>query len=309
LFAAVEGVLGPRVQWDTPVIVDAHHHFLDPTRFAYPWMGAREGALARVVGPGDLAPLLGHAGVSATVLVQTLHDPEETRSMLAAAAAKRWIAGVVGWVDLERDDVADQIARMRALPGGDHLAGIRHLVHDEPDAEWLLRPAVLRSLEVVGREGLAFDLLLRPRELPAAITCARSLEGVRLVVDHLAKPVVRLGPADPVNAAWLADLRAIAEFPHVVCKLSGLVTEAERDGWTVDKLRPFAEHALSCFGPGRVLFGSDWPVCTLAARYEQVIDAAHALIADCSPGEREAILATNARDLYGLNFDGREGMP
>ncbi|MDX6540807.1 MAG: L-fuconolactonase [Gaiellales bacterium] len=298
-----------RARADTRVIVDAHHHFLDPTRFAYPWIGAREGALARVFGPGDLAPLLASAGVSSSVLVQTLHDPEETRSMLAAAAVYPWIAGVVGWVDLQRDDVADQIARVRALPGGDRLAGIRHLVHDEPDPDWLLRPAVLRSLEVVGREGLAVDLLLRSRELPAAIACARELGGVRLVVDHLAKPVVRLGPAAPVNAAWLADLRAMAELPHVVCKLSGLVTEAEWKGWTVDELRPFAEHALSCFGPDRVLFGSDWPVCTLAAPYQEVIDAAHALIADCSPREREAMLATNARDLYGLNLDGRERMP
>lgn len=282
------------------MIVDAHQHFLDPGRFTYPWMDARTAAIDRAFAPAELAPLLAAAGVSATVVVQTLHDPEETRDMLAAAVENPWIAGVVGWLDLEGGDVAEQIARARELPGGERLVGIRHLVHEEADAAWLLRPAVLRGLEQVAGQGLAFDLLLRPRELPAAIACARGLDGLRFVVDHMAKPIVRLGPEAPENASWFGDLRALAELPHVTCKLSGLVTEAEWEAWTVADLRPFVQHALACFGPERMLFGSDWPVCTLAAGYDAVIAAAQELIAGLSQAERWAILAGNARGIYGV---------
>lgn len=282
------------------MIVDSHHHFLAPARFVYPWMNADTAAIARAFEPADLTPLLADAGVSATVLVQTLHDPAETSSMLAVAAERPWIAGVVAWIDLTRGDVAEQIARVRELHGGGRLAGIRHLVHEEPDEHWLGRPDVRAGLAVLARAGLPFDLLLRPRELPAALACARSLAELRFVVDHLAKPCVRLGPDDPANAGWFRDLRSIAALPHVVCKLSGLVTEAAWDGWTVAALRPFAEHALACFGAERMLFGSDWPVCTLAAGYGEVVAAARALTADLSGAEHRAIFAGNARRTYGL---------
>jgi L-fuconolactonase len=282
------------------VTVDAHHHFLDPGANDYPWLDESCAAIDRVFAPSDLEPLLREQGIDATVLVQTLHELRESELMLADTLVHDWIAGVVGWVDLVSPGAGEQLDRLRELPGGERLVGVRHITHDEPDAAWLRRADVQRGIAAVGERGLVFDLLLRPREIPAAIDAVGVLPSVRFVVDHIAKPPIRRGWQDEASQAWAAGLRELAGYGNVACKLSGLVTEADREAWAVEDLRPFAEHALSCFGSERLLFGSDWPVCELAAPYARVVAAVYDLIAGLSRDERRAILHDNAVREYSL---------
>ena len=280
------------------MIVDAHHHFWDPERADYPWLTDDLATIRRAFGPSDLAPLLAAAGVDATVLVQTRSSVEETEEFLATAAATPFIKGVVGWVDLRAPGVADEIARLRAGPGGDRLVAIRHQVHDEADPRWLLRDEVRRGIDAVGRAGLAYDLLVRARELPAARELAAVLPDVRFVVDHLAKPPIRDGDL----AVWWDLVSAFRSVPNVWWKLSGLVTEANWTSWRPADLRPAVDHVLEIAGPERLMFGSDWPVCLLAAGYDQVVGTARTLIeeAGLSPAERAAVFGGNAAAIYGL---------
>jgi L-fuconolactonase len=282
------------------VTVDAHQHFLDPATYHYPWLDESSAAIDRVFAPDDLAPLMSENRIDATVLVQTLHEQRETETMLAEAHRHEWIAGVVGWVDLMRPDAGEQLDRLGELPGGEHLSGVRHLTHDEPDPAWLRRVDVQRGIAAVGERGLVFDLLLRPREIPAAVDAVGVLATVDFVVDHIAKPPIRRGWDDVASQAWAEGLQLLSERENVACKLSGLVTEADHDAWKLDDLRPFAEHALTCFGSERLLFGSDWPVCLLAAPYAHVVDAARELLAGLSADERRAVLHDNAVRIYAL---------
>jgi L-fuconolactonase len=272
------------------VIVDAHHHLWDPATADYPWMTHEVAPIRRRFAPEDLAPLLLARGVDATVVVQARSSVDETRELLATAAAVPWIAGVVGWVDLADPAIGDVLAALR----GGHLVGIRHQVHDEPDPAWLLRDDVVRGLSAVDAEGLAYDLLVRARELPAALEVARRFPGLRLVIDHLAKPPLR--NAD--TTAWAEGLSALAALPNVCCKLSGLVTEAAWDSWSAAELVPYLRRAVDWFGPDRSLFGSDWPVCLLAASYDEVIDLTLAALA---PGERAAVMGGTAARVYALD--------
>jgi L-fuconolactonase len=277
-------------------VVDAHHHLWDPARAAYPWLTGDYAPIRRRFGPEDLAPGLAAAGVDRTILVQTRSSLEETREFLATAQATTFIAGVVGWVDLTDPAVADTIAELRAGPGGGHLVGIRHQVHDEPDPDWLLRPDVGRGLAAVAEAGLLYEFLVRARELPAALTVARRMPGTRFVIDHLAKPPIASGELEP----WHRLLAGFGPLDHVMTKLSGLVTEADWTGWTVGDLQPYVDLALGVFGPQRLLFGSDWPVCLLAAPYEEVATAARTLTCGLSEPERAAIMGGTARRLYDL---------
>lgn len=277
-------------------VIDAHHHLWDPARADYPWLSGGYAPIRRRFGAEDLAPHLAAAGVDRTVLVQTRSSLSETRELLATAAAAPFIAGVVGWVDLTDSAVGATLAEIQAGPAGDRLVGIRHQVHDEPDPEWLLRADVRRGLAAVGTAGLVYDLLVRPRELPAALTVARAMPGTRFVLDHLAKPPIASAELEP----WAALLTAFGPLEHVALKVSGLVTEADWRTWTVDDLRPYVEHALGVFGTQRLMFGSDWPVCLVAASYEDVVGATRALTAELASAEREAIFGTTAARVYGL---------
>lgn len=275
-------------------VVDAHHHFWDPARASYPWMTDELATIRRRFGPEDLRPLLAASGVERTILVQTRSSLAETREFLAAAAQHEFIAGVVGWVDLTAPDVADQLTELRAGPGGMKLVGIRHQVHDEADPEWLLRPGVRRGIAAVGDAGLAYDLLVRARELPAVLEIVRVLPSVRFVLDHLAKPPIASRAIDE----WAARMKPLAAEPNVSCKVSGMVTEADWNGWRVEQLVPYVRRVLDWFGPARCVFGSDWPVCLLAASYAQVLDACRQAIGDVSRDERERIFGGNAVELY-----------
>ena len=279
------------------MIVDAHHHFWDPSRADYPWMTDDLAAIRRPFGPDDLAPVLRATGVDRTVLVQTRASVNEALEFLATAAATPFVAGVVGWVDLTDSGVADAISQLRAAPGGEHLVAIRHQVHDEPDPEWLLRDDVRRGIAAVGEAGLAYDLLLRPRELPAALAVTQELTDVRFVIDHIAKPPI----ASRVLQPWADLIRPFGELAHVWCKVSGMVTEADWVSWRPDDLRPYVQHVLDVFGPDRLLYGSDWPVCLVAASYQRVFDSARAALGDLGPTETAAIFGGNAAEVYRLD--------
>ena len=278
------------------VIVDAHHHFWDPRTADYPWLTDELAAIRRPFGPDDLAPLLKATGVDRTVLVQTRSSVDETRDFLAIAAATPFVAGVVGWVDLTADDVGGTIGALRAGPGGDRLVGIRHQVHDEADPDWLLRTDVRRGIAEVGRAGLAYDLLVRPRELPSALETVRALPNVRFVIDHLAKPDIATGELEP----WAGRLAPFGELANAWCKVSGMVTEADSATWRTEDVTPFVEHAVDVFGSERLLFGSDWPVCLLAASYDRVHELARETLAELSESEREGVFGANAAEVYRL---------
>ncbi|SFF78991.1 amidohydrolase family protein [Streptomyces mirabilis] len=277
--------------------VDAHHHVWDLSVRDQDWItGPELQPLRRDFGVADLAPQARAAGVDRTVLVQTITVPEETPEFLALAAQSELIAGVVGWTDLTRPDVADELARLRELPGGRHLKGIRHQVQGEPDPEWLLRPEVGDGLAAVAEAGLVYDLVVLPHQLPACVRAAAAHPGLTFVLDHLGKPPIATGALRP----WATAVRALAAFPNTVCKLSGMVTEADHAKWTVDGLRPYADTVLDAFGPGRLMFGSDWPVCTLAASYGQVVDAAEELTGGLGAEGRAEVFGGTATRVYRL---------
>jgi len=286
------------------LIVDAHHHFWDPTRATYRWMTEELAPIRRRFGPEDLRPLIAAAGVRRTVLVQTRSSVDETREFLAIAAQHDFIAGVVGWVDLTAADVAERIADLRAGRGGSKLVGIRHQVHDEPDERWLLRADVRGGLRAIAEAGLAYDVLVRTRELPAALAIVREFGQMRFVIDHLAKPPIRDGAIEE----WSARMAPFAPLSNVYAKLSGLVTEAEWTSWRAEQLAPYVSRALEWFGPSRLMFGSDWPVCLLAGSYPDVLNAYRDALGDISSAERERVFGTNALAFYRLGiFSPTEG--
>ena len=277
--------------------VDAHHHVWDLSVRDQDWItGPELQPLRRDFTIADLEPEARAAGVDRTVVVQTITVAEETPEFLALADAHDLIAGVVGWTDLTRPDITDELARLRELPGGHHLKGIRHQVQGEPDPNWLLRPDVRRGLAAVAEAGLVYDLLVLPHQFPAAVEVAASLPQLTFVLDHLGKPPVVSGQLEP----WSTSLRSLAALPNTHCKLSGLVTEAHWKTWSPEDLRPYTDTALDAFGPSRLMFGSDWPVCTLAATYGQVADTAGELTVDLSPAEHAEVFEGTATRVYDL---------
>jgi L-fuconolactonase len=278
------------------LIVDAHHHIWDPAARRHAWLDGLP-ALNRAFGLADFERASQPEGVTASVLVQVLASTEETEDFLALAAGSGTIAGVVGWTDLTSPAVADEIARLQALPGGGRLAGIRHLAQDEPEPDWLLRPEVGRGIRAVGAAGLAYDLLVRPHQLPAALAVTGELADVRFVLDHGAKPPIASGTLEP----WAAQISELAARRNVSCKVSGLVTEAG-PGWRPAQIEPYIDHLADRFGPPRLMFGSDWPVCTLAASYAEVVALARdALAGRLGPAELDAVFGANAIAVYRLD--------
>ncbi|MFE3850441.1 amidohydrolase family protein [Streptomyces griseorubiginosus] len=276
-------------------VVDAHHHVWDLAVRDQDWIAA-DSPLRRTFTIEDLAAGARAAGVDRTVLVQTITVPEETPEFLALAAEHELVAGVVGWTDLTRPDTADELARLRELPGGSCLKGIRHQVQGEADPGWLLRPDVHRGLAAVADAGLVYDLVVLPHQLPACVEAAASLPHLTFVLDHAGKPPIASGAREP----WATDVRALAALPNTVCKLSGLVTEADLASWTVDDLRPYADTVLEAFGPDRLMYGSDWPVCTLGAGYGEMLSVTRELTAGLGPSERADVFGGTALRTYGL---------
>jgi L-fuconolactonase len=275
------------------VRVDAHVHFWGSRELAeYEWMTPEMDAIRRPFAAHDLRPLLDAHGFDRVVVVQTYSSVDETRGFLELAARDDLVAGVVGWVDLTSADVGETLAELR----GGALVGIRHQVHDEPDPEWLLRDDVRRGLRALEEAGLTYDLLVKTPELPAALDAARRFPGLPMVIDHIAKPPIASGTLEP----WAERMAPFAELEHVRCKVSGLVTEADWESWTVDDLRPYVERVADWFGEDRLLFGSDWPVCTVAASYDEVVRACEDALGELGRSARDRVFGGNAAVFYGL---------
>ena len=283
-------------------VIDAHQHVWDVGARPQPWLdsAAELAPLRRAFGIADLRPLAASAGVARTVVVQTVEDPAETAELLVLASTDQLVGAVVGWTDVTAPDVAGAVAGVRSGPGGSALAGIRHPLLTEPDPGWLDRPDVHRGLAALAAAGLTFDLVLRPGQLPAAIRAAGQVPQLTFVLDHLG--LAEAGPA--IDETWAAHFSALASLPNTVAKLSGVLGDIVRPGGLANvgasaaALGPYADLALECFGPDRLMFGSDWPVCTLSASYGEVVAVARALVEELSRSEQAAILGGTARSAY-----------
>jgi len=280
-----------------PMLIDAHHHLWELAR-GYDWLADPAFApIRRDFGVPDLRAELRAAGVDRTVLVEAGRgDLDEVGEFLAIAGRTEEIAGVVGWVDLTDPGLAGVLAAHRAGPDGRWLVGVRAQVQGEPDPDHLRRLDVQRGLSMVADAGLGYDLVVRVDQLAGAAEAARAVPSLTFVLDHLGKPAIRDGAAG--LAAWRAAVAPLAAAPNVVAKLSGLVTEAHWREWTVADLRPYVHTALELFGPDRLMFGSDWPVCLLAASYQEVLGALRDSLGEA---EREAVFAGTAARVYRLD--------
>ncbi|WP_235515430.1 amidohydrolase family protein [Curtobacterium sp. Leaf183] len=277
------------------MIVDAHHHLWDPSERAYPWMDDSVAPIRRRFDADDLRAAVAGTDVTATIAVQAVHDPDETAWLLTQPVP---VGGVVGWVDLTAPDVVDRLAALVDLEreGGPRLVGIRHLAHDEPDRDWLARDDVVAGVRVLAAAGMPFDLLVRDREHAAAVTLVDAVPDGVFVLDHAGKPDIAHDDTD-VAIAWRARMDDLAARPNVLCKVSGLVTEAGTD-WRERPVARYARQVVEAFGPDRSLFGSDWPVSTLQGDYAEVLRTASDALADLSDDERDAVFRRTAERVY-----------
>ncbi len=271
-------------------MIDAHLHLWQLARGDYGWLTPELAPIHRDFGPDDLAPILSRHGIGSAILVQAAPTEAETRYLLSIAAATPWIAGVVGWADFA---AADAPAAIAGLAADRLLVGLRPMVQDIADDDWLLRPDLTPAFRALEAHGLVFDALVLPRHLSRLLVLLDRHPGLSVVVDHAAKPFIaerRLGP-------WQADMAAIAARQNAACKLSGLVTEADAR-WSVDDLMPYVDHLVAVFGPRRLIWGSDWPVVMLAGGYDRWRAAAPHLLSGVAEPARADILGGNAARVY-----------
>ncbi|GGR76637.1 amidohydrolase [Streptomyces humidus] len=286
---------------DARALVDAHHHVWDLDVRPQPWLDEPgHEPIRRTFSPRDLLsaatrPIAGRR-LTSTVVVQCVASVPETRDLLALAADDPLIGAVVGWADLTSPAVGDVIDELRSGPGGSYLRAVRHVVQGETDPNWLQRPEVERGLRTTGERGLGYDVLVRSHQLPQAIRLAQRLPELPLVLDHAGKPPLAAGDLTD----WSRLVRALAGRPQVRCKVSGLITEADHEKWTVDDLRPVWDVLLSAFGPDRLMFGSDWPVADLAGGWNRWAATVEELLDGCSGAEIHAVLAGTATAFYRL---------
>jgi L-fuconolactonase len=278
------------------MMIDSHQHYWNPARGDYDWMPMDNPVLSRAYGPSDLIPSLEQHGIAATVLVQAAATVNETEYMLGIADATPSVAGVVGWIDFEKPDDLDHLKRLAKHP---KFLGVRPMIQDIPDPDWMLRKDVQWGFEAVSELGLTFDALGFPQHLANFLTILTRYPDMHVVVDHCMKPQIR--DHSPENLAFWADgMARIADETSAFCKFSGLVTEAKPD-WTVDDLRPYSDHLLKVFGPDRMMWGSDWPVCQLAATYDQWRQTAQELTAHLDESGRASLFGGTARTFYRLD--------
>ncbi len=275
------------------LVIDAHHHFWRYSPAEYGWIDDGMAAIRRDFLPADLEREMGAAGVDAVVSVQARQSIEETRWLLALAAQNPFIAGVVGWVPLVSPSVVADLAQFASHR---KLVAIRHVLQDEPDPLFMLRADFQAGIRALRAFNLTYDILIFDRHLPQAIELVDQHPNQPFVIDHMAKPSIKQRTIEP----WARGMRELARRPHVCCKLSGMVTEIGRPHWTITDLRPYVDVVLEAFGPDRVLFGSDWPVCLVACGYARWLEIVQELIVPLSPSERAAILGGNARRVYRL---------
>lgn len=273
-------------------MIDAHQHFWQVNCGDYGWMTPDLTPLLRDFGPGDLAPLNQTAGIGRTIAVQAAETEAETDFLLDIAHHTPWVAGVVGWLDMQADDF---VARLTHYARDPHWLGLRPMLQ-EHDPALIETPAFRAALAEVARRDIPFDILTFPRHLPAILRAVADAPGLRGVVDHISKPDM----TQPDLGQWGQDMTRMAAHPNLMCKVSGMVTEAGAD-WTPDRIRPFLHHAARAFGPDRLIFGSDWPVCTLAATHAQVVDLAQSLLGQLyGADDLNKIFSANAARFYKL---------
>ena len=276
------------------VRIDSHQHFWIYNSEDYPWMDESRGPLRVDIMPPDLQPLLAATGIDGTVAVQARQNLRETEFLLELADRYDFIRGVVGWVDMRAEDLEAQLERFVPHP---KMVGVRHIVHDEAADRFMLGGNFLHGMAQLKAYDLCYDLLLFPRHLPIAIDVVKQFPRQRFVLDHIAKPFIKDGILEP----WASDIRQLASFENVWCKVSGMVTEAAWGAWTQDDFRPYLDVVFDCFGVQRLMFGSDWPVCTLAGSYSEVVGIVESYIAGLSTDEQAAVTGGNARNFYQLS--------
>ena len=272
--------------------IDAHQHFWALERGDYGWLTPELKPIYRDFLPDDLQPSLRRAGIEGTVLVQAAPTVAETEYLLSLAAENSFIKGVVGWVDFDAPDAAQEIAKLAGNPA---LVGLRPMIQDIDDPNWMLGANLAPAFQALQHFDLAFDALVLPRHLGQLLELLKRYPNMRSVIDHGAKPEIR----DSAFSDWATGMAALAYGTNAYCKLSGLVTEAAQD-WTTENLRPYVDHLLDTFGPQRLIWGSDWPVCTLASSYDRWVDTTETLLATQTDADRVAILGGNAANFYNL---------
>lgn len=281
--------------------LDAHQHFWRYSRAEYEWIDESMGALQRDFLPRDLKPLLDQSGLDGSIAVQARQSLEETRWLLQLASQNDFIRGVVGWVDLCSLEAAEQL---RAFADNKKLVGIRHVVQGEPDDRFMLRPEFRRGIAQLAEYGLTYDLLLFPRHLPVAVELVREFPEQTFVLDHIAKPAIADGLAEPQFQSrfesWARDMRELAKFANVSCKLSGMVTEARWKKWTQEDFLPYLDVVFEAFGPSQLMVGSDWPVCTVSADYAQTMEIVFRFIEKLKASEQDEIIGGNCTRVYGI---------
>ena len=273
--------------------IDSHQHFWNYSAAEYPWLGAGMSKLRRDFLPADLEAEQRKVRLNGSIAVQARQTVEESRWLLNLADHYPLIKGVVGWVDLRSENVEAELAEFAKHP---KFAGVRHVVQDEPDDEFMLRPEFLRGLEKLKSHKLAYDLLLYPKHLPVAVKLARRFPEQKFVLDHIAKPAIRTGTLSP----WDNDIRELARSGNVWCKVSGMVTEAQWTGWKQADFRPYLDVVFDAFGEDRLMFGSDWPVCLAAGSYEQVFGIVSRYLQWFPESARRKVLGENAARFYNL---------
>jgi L-fuconolactonase len=272
--------------------IDAHHHCWHFDVRRHSWIDDSMEVIQRDFLPQHLEPLLEKNGVTGTVLVQVEQTAEENHYLLALAHSNPVIKGLVGWIDLLAPDLEQQLERWSAEP---LMKGFRHIAQAEPD-DFLCRPDVIKGIGMLEKYGFTYDILIKPTQIAAAIQLVKVLPRQMFVIDHLAKPYIMAGLLEP----WKHDMAQLAVFENVYCKVSGMVTEADWPNWKYNQLLPYMETIFTLFGARRLMFGSDWPVCLLAADYDAVVANAARFVATCSPNEQQAFWQGNARRFYHL---------
>ncbi len=273
--------------------IDTHQHFWKYSKEEYPWIGEGMEVLAKDRLPADLGPLLKDNGIEGTITVQARQVIEETEALLAMAEEYDFIRGVVGWVDLRSPNVETQLEQFKDRT---KMVGVRHVVQDEPDEKFILREDFLRGIGKLKSYGFVYDILIFPHQLPASIELVKRFPEQVFILDHIAKPYIK----DKKMSPWDNDIKKLASFENVSCKISGMVTEADWHNWSAEDFRSYMEVVLEAFGTKRLTIGSDWPVCTLAGEYGSVVSIAADFIAQLSDNEQKAIWQENPKRIYGL---------
>lgn len=275
--------------------VDTHQHFWNLNEVEYSWLVPAYGVIYDTFEPRHLAPLLKAAGVDKTVLVQSANSYEDTASMLVHADYNDWIGAVIGWVDLLNPDATNK--RLEQYKKHPKFRGMRHLIHEEKDPDWVVQPVVIESLKVLASHGMIFEVVaVFPNHLKHVPTLAEKVPNLKMVIDHLAKPPIK----DKGMAPWSDQMKAAAQSPNVSAKVSGLNTAADWQNWSAADLKPYIDFVAGCFGANRLMFGSDWPVCLLAGDYNKVWTETNKALAGYSQADKDAILGGTAVKVYGI---------